>query len=84
MKNKYPGLWLFFYLFSRCIFLISMLSLAGIFFGQIVSFFRTGSHISFSRDDLYFVIKVGCGVGGGLGSGLWLMAMVEFYCKNKK
>ncbi|EHJ5405799.1 hypothetical protein KAO45_003158 [Salmonella enterica subsp. enterica serovar Wedding] len=84
MKNKYPDLWLFFYLFSRSIFLISILSLAGIFLGQIISFFKTGSHIYFSKDDIYFVIKVGCGVGGMLGSGLWLLARVEFYFKNKK
>lgn len=49
MKNKYPDLWLFFYLFSRSIFLISILSLAGIFLGQIISFFKTGSHIYFVR-----------------------------------
>ncbi|EBW3178619.1 hypothetical protein DPD67_24505 [Salmonella enterica subsp. enterica serovar Javiana] len=54
------------------------------FLGQIISFFKTGSHIYFSRDDIYFVIKVGCGLGGMLGSGLWLLARVEFYFKNKK
>ncbi|EIN27816.1 hypothetical protein EC881467_5774 [Escherichia coli 88.1467] len=49
-----------------------------------VSFFKAGSHISFSKDDIYFIVKIGCGVGGLLGSGLWLLAKVEFYFKNKK
>ncbi|HCB8340276.1 TPA: hypothetical protein M2F29_005111 [Escherichia coli] len=84
MKNKSPDLWLLFYLFSRCILLISILSFSGILFGQVVSFFKAGSHISFSKDDIYFIVKIGCGVGGLLGSVLWLLAKVEFYFKNKK
>lgn len=40
MKNKYPDLWLFFYLFSRSIFLISILSLAGIFWDKLSVFLK--------------------------------------------
>ncbi|HHP7426468.1 TPA: hypothetical protein ACSC6M_003369 [Enterobacter roggenkampii] len=84
MKNKSPDLSLLFYLFLRCILLLSVLSFVGILLGQFVSFFKTGSHISLSKDDIYFIVKIGCGVGGVLGSGLWLLAKVEFYLKNKK
>lgn len=82
MKNKSPDLWLFFYLFSRCILLLSVLSLVGVFFGQIVSFIKTGSNISFSKEDVFFVFKVGFGVGGFLGAGLWIIAKLDFYFKN--
>ena len=84
MKNKSPDLWLLFYLFSRCILLISILSFSGILFGQVVNFFKSGSHISFSKDDISFLVEIGLGVLVMLGSGLWLLAKVEFYFKNKK
>lgn len=84
MKNKSPDLWLLYYLFSRCVLLISILSFFGILFGEVVSFFKTGSNISFSEGDIFFIFKIGCGVGGLLGGGLWLLAKIDFYFKTKK
>ncbi len=83
MKNKSPDLWLLFYLVSRCVLLISALGLSGFFLGQAINFLH-GGKIAFSRDDLYFFVKMGCGVGCVLGIGLWVMAKINFFFKNKK
>lgn len=51
------------------------------FLGQAINFLHGGG-IAFSRDELYFFVKIGIGVGCVLGIGLWVMAKINFFFKS--